>query len=346
MSRIHVTKRPIPPSSNITPSSPVPSSPNPQSCSPYDREALVNFWGDLPPAAKKALLRIDEEAYLTALENFLVRHSLCCECHDNVIAEWEDHKRHRSGHRSLRHVFTVEEGTADGNNKSPKYGKSCKSQVAIREDNTDFILDLIHCGEEFSYVMPYRPLVGGDDESEGDGECPGANTSHLAQEYLLEVLSFKFREQVENAYQVALQHSLDIQAQLLEDELASMQLAETKAASKRKKKKDKKKKRKKSSSSGKLDAISGDHNGDSQSMDEDNASGPGKDDREDNDSSIESDLEGQIDREVEDFRLLLEKINKNGGNGSRKKLVLPPGTFLQQTASVCHPLNMRTLQAA
>lgn len=74
--------------------------------------------------------------------------------------------------------------------------------IIIREDHTDFIMDLIRCGEQFSYESPLQSGFD-DDESENseedddvDDTCPGANTSHLAQEYLLEVLAIKFREQV------------------------------------------------------------------------------------------------------------------------------------------------------
>ncbi|GLE00716.1 hypothetical protein PINS_up009504 [Pythium insidiosum] len=73
----------------------------------YTLEELINFWKDLPPVAKRALLRIHRDVYLAALDRYLVRHNLCCECHDNVIAEWEDHERRRAGTRSLQDVFSV-----------------------------------------------------------------------------------------------------------------------------------------------------------------------------------------------------------------------------------------------
>ncbi|KAJ0392894.1 hypothetical protein ATCC90586_002617 [Pythium insidiosum] len=74
--------------------------------------------------------------------------------------------------------------------------------IIIREDHHEFIMDLIRCGEEFSHI-----------------------TSLLAQEYLLDVLAIKFREQLENAYQAALPHSLAVQAELLRDDIADLQRA-------------------------------------------------------------------------------------------------------------------------
>lgn len=151
--------------------------------------------------------------------------------------------------------------------------------IIIREDHTDFIMDLIRCGEQFSYVSPFRSGFDDDDSEDSeedddvDDTCPGANTSHLAQEYLLEVLAIKFREQVrvlltyllpdmattelifvsrlfvhgqlEDAYQEALQHSLAIQAELLRDELADLKASQKPSSSSRKKKNKKEKKRRK-----------------------------------------------------------------------------------------------------
>jgi hypothetical protein len=243
----------------------------------YSREELINFWRELSLVAKRRLLRIRRETYLTALDQFLVGQNLCCECHDNVIAEWEDHERKRSGSRSLQDVFSVfppfldddeeddEEEDEDEEDEDEledesdeemlaaedmvleeeelvfKYELECEGRraaggmlsdeylaalevgkrqedellrliqkeeryIIIREDHTDFIMDLIRCGEQFSYVSsPFRSGFDDDDESEDseedddvDDTCPGANTSHLAQEYLLEVLAIKFREQVTN----------------------------------------------------------------------------------------------------------------------------------------------------
>lgn len=245
----------------------------------YTREELINFWKELSVVAKRRLLRIRREIYLTALDEFLVRQNLCCECHDNVIAEWEDHERRRSGSRSLQDVFSVfppflddddddeeddeddeedeedeeEEDEEDLNGDeedsedevvlaeeelvfkyelerdelrrgvkksmlSDEYlaalevGKRQEDEllrliqkeeryIIIREDHTDFIMDLIRCGEQFRYVSPFHGGEYDDEDSDevdddDDSECPGANTSHLAQEYLLEVLAIKFREQV------------------------------------------------------------------------------------------------------------------------------------------------------
>jgi hypothetical protein len=265
--------------------------------------------------AKRALLRIHRDVYLAALDQYLVRQNLCCECHDNVIAEWEDLERRRSGSRSLQDVFSVfppflddedddeegdeddEDDACDDDDECDDEGHHCRHHrhaleeddlldgdeeddelidedeevvfdyeldgdqfrraaarrsgippsaggdggllsdeylaalevgkrqedellrliqkeeryIIIREDHSEFIMDLIRCGEQFSsYMAALRPLPSYDDggyddddqdddeqdENEDDAECPGANTSQLAQEYLLEVLAVKFREQV------------------------------------------------------------------------------------------------------------------------------------------------------
>ncbi|KAJ0392584.1 hypothetical protein P43SY_004182 [Pythium insidiosum] len=329
----------------------------------YTLEELINFWKDLPPVAKRALLRIHRDVYLAALDRYLVRHNLCCECHDNVIAEWEDHERRRAGTRSLQDVFSVfppflddeedddydddeeeddeddeedeeeedyddyddseapmevdgargrhpellldgddvllddeellfkyELDGGDGAIRRPTRGpdgllsdeylaaldvhkrqedellrliQKEERYIIIREDHHEFIMDLIRCGEEYSHIASLPPGYGDseadedaaaddedDDDDDDDAECPGANTSLLAQEYLLDVLAIKFREQLENAYQAALQHSLAVQAELLRDEIADLQRASQKppatTSSKSKKKKDKRKKKKKS----------------------------------------------------------------------------------------------------
>ncbi|KAF1326725.1 Atp-dependent helicase, partial [Globisporangium splendens] len=399
----------------------------------FTREELINFWKELSVVAKRRLLRIRREIYLTALDEFLVRQNLCCECHDNVIAEWEDHERRRSGSRSLQDVFSVfppfldeeeddddddeedddeeeddeedeEEGELHGDEDSDdevvlaeeelvfKYelerdelrrgvkksmisdeylaalevGKRQEDEllrliqkeeryIIIREDHTDFIMDLIRCGEQFSYVSPFQGDYDDDsdevDDDDDDSECPGANTSHLAQEYLLEVLAIKFREQLEDAYQEALQHSLAIQAELLREEIADLQASQKpSASSKKKKNKDKKKKKKKdaaaaaktakaapkagnnppqkaSSSESKKLAVETKATAQTSGNDDDV-----ENDDEDEDNEERSPEEDELDREVEEFRLLLEKISTESNLCNRMKLVLPPGTFVNMAS--------------
>ncbi|KAG7377158.1 hypothetical protein PHYPSEUDO_012066 [Phytophthora pseudosyringae] len=408
----------------------------------YTREELINFWRELSLVAKRRLLRIRRETYLTALDQFLVGQNLCCECHDNVIAEWEDHERKRSGSRSLQDVFSVfppfldddeedddddeeeddegeeeeeeeeddDEGADDledesdeemlaaedmvleeeelvfkyeleregqrsaggkGGMLSDEYlaalevGKRQEDEllrliqkeeryIIIREDHTDFIMDLIRCGEQFSYVSPFRSGFDDDesDESEDDDDdvddtCPGANTSHLAQEYLLEVLAIKFREQLEDAYQEALQHSLAIQAELLRDELADLKASQKPSSSSKKKKNKKEKKRRKKEAAAQraTEKVSPrDTNPSSRTSASPKhkpaAARPPKqqpawaltDGSGDSDTEVRDPEEDEIDREVEQFRQLLEKINAESALRSRKKLVLPPGSFAQLTS--------------
>ncbi|CAH0481184.1 unnamed protein product [Peronospora belbahrii] len=405
----------------------------------YTREELINFWRELSLVAKRRLLRIRRETYLTALDQFLVGQNLCCECHDNVIAEWEDHERRRSGSRSLQDVFSVfppflddeddddedddddddeedddeedddddenddeedeevdeleneseeerlaaealaleeeelvfkyeleregrRRGSCTGGMLSDKYlaalevGKRQEDEllrliqkeeryIIIREDHTDFIMDLIRCGEQFSYVSPFRSGFdddgsGDSEEDDGDDTCPGANTSHLAQEYLLEVLAIKFREQLEDAYQEALQHSLAIQAELLQDELADLKASQKPSSSSRKKKNKKEKKRRKKETAAQRATEKVVNVQDTRTLSR--MSTPSncrplsvmtKQQSVLTDEGGESETEGrdpeevEIDREVEQFRLLLEKINTDSALRSRKKLVLPPGSF-------------------
>ncbi|GMF13366.1 unnamed protein product [Phytophthora lilii] len=400
----------------------------------YSREELINFWRELSLVAKRRLLRIRRETYLTALDQFLVGQNLCCECHDNVIAEWEDHERKRSGSRSLQDVFSVfppflddeddededdeedEEEDEDDDDEeedeledesdedmlaaddmvleeeelvfkyeleregrrsvggkggmlSDEYlaalevGKRQEDEllrliqkeeryIIIREDHTDFIMDLIRCGEQFSYVSPFRS--GFDDDSEDseeeddvDDTCPGANTSHLAQEYLLEVLAIKFREQLEDAYQEALQHSLAIQAELLRDELADLKASQKPSSSSKKKKNRKEKKRRRKEAAA-LRATEKVSPRDSSPPQPRTSASPKRkpaaakekpqpalaltDGSGDSETKVRDPEEDEIDREVEQFRLLLEKINAESALRSRKKLVLPPGSFAHLTS--------------
>ncbi|CAI5746658.1 unnamed protein product [Peronospora destructor] len=224
--------------------------------------------------------------------------------------------------------------------------------IIIREDHTDFIMDLICCGEQFSYVSPFQSGFD-DDESEDseedddvDDKCPGANTSHLAQEYLLEVLAIKFREQLEDAYQEALQHSLAVQAELLQDELADLKASQKPSSSSRKKKNKKEKKRRKKEAAAQratekvnLQDTSTETRTSARSDRRTSAvvtkqqsalaSTDGSGDSETEERDPEED---EIDREVEQFRLLLEKINTESALRSRKKLVLPPGSFADITS--------------
>ncbi|KAG7398921.1 hypothetical protein PHYBOEH_010139 [Phytophthora boehmeriae] len=384
----------------------------------YTREELINFWRELSVVAKRRLLRIRRETYLTALDQFLVGQNLCCECHDNVIAEWEDHERKRSGSRSLQDVFSVfppflddeddeddDEDDEDGEDEDDEQDNELEDEsdedmiatedmvleeeelvfkyelerggrrsaggkggmlsdeylaamevgkrqedellrliqkeeryIIIREDHTNFIMDLIRCGEQFSYLSPFRSGFDDDysEESEEDDDvddstCPGANTSHLAQEYLLEVLAIKFREQLEDAYQEALQHSLAIQAELLRDELADLKASQKPVTSKKKKSKEKKKRRKKdqkekTSNAPDREPVSVPHQKNTGKKVEPSLAISG-----DSDTEIRDPEEDAIDREVEQFRLLLEKINAESTLRSRKKLVLPPGAFAHLT---------------
>eukprot|EP00644_Phytophthora_capsici_P015776 jgi/Phyca11/531235/estExt2_fgenesh1_pm.C_PHYCAscaffold_1020027 len=343
----------------------------------YSREELINFWRELSVVAKRRLLRIRRETYLTALDQFLVGQNLCCECHDNVIAEWEDHERKRSGSRSLQDVFSVfppflddDESDEDDDDESDdneddddeadeldesdedmlaademvleeeelvfKYeleregrrgdgskggmlsdeylaalevGKRQEDEllrliqkeeryIIIREDHTDFIMDLIRCGEQFSYVSPFRSGFDDDesedseDDEDADDTCPGANTSHLAQEYLLEVLAIKFREQEKKRRKKEA-------AALRATEKVSPRDAGTKEKTPVAKKEP-------------VLALT-DGSGDSE-------------------TEVRDPEEDEIDREVEQFRLLLEKINAESALRSRKKLVLPPGSFAHLTS--------------
>lgn len=71
-------------------------------------DELMNYWKDLPMDSKRCLLRIHRHVFLKALDQFLIRQHLCFECHENVIAEWEDFERRRAPRkRSLLDVFTV-----------------------------------------------------------------------------------------------------------------------------------------------------------------------------------------------------------------------------------------------
>ncbi|KAF4038295.1 hypothetical protein GN244_ATG09574 [Phytophthora infestans] len=391
----------------------------------YTRVELINFWRELSLVAKRRLLRIRRDTFLSSLDEFLVSFNMCCECHDNVIAEWEDHERKRSGSRSKLDAFSVfppflgdEEEESDVENEcddedcddeaeledesdedmedlvleeeelvfrseleregrrgadgkggmlSDEYlaalevGKRQEDEllrliqkeeryIIIREDHTDFIEDMIRCGIPISDVQPLPPGFD-DDESENseeddevdvDDTCPGANTSYWAQEYLLDVLGITFSQQLEAAYQEALQHSLAIQAELLRDELADLQASQKPSSTSRKKKsKKEKKRRKKEAAAQKATENVNPRDTNTQShMSKRNAAASEKqqfalastDGSADSVMEVRVPEEDDIDREVEQFRLLLEKINAESALRSRKKLVLPPGSFAHLTS--------------
>ncbi|EEY68869.1 uncharacterized protein PITG_18961 [Phytophthora infestans T30-4] len=352
----------------------------------YTRVELINFWRELSLVAKRRLLRIRRDTFLSSLDEFLVSFNMCCECHDNVIAEWEDHERKRSGSRSKLDAFSdlvleeeelvfrselEREGRRGADGKggmlSDEYlaalevGKRQEDEllrliqkeeryIIIREDHTDFIEDMIRCGIPISDVQPLPPGFD-DDESENseeddevdvDDTCPGANTSYWAQEYLLDVLGITFSQQLEAAYQEALQHSLAIQAELLRDELADLQASQKPSSTSRKKKsKKEKKRRKKEAAAQKATENVNPRDTNTQShMSKRNAAASEKqqfalastDGSADSVMEVRVPEEDDIDREVEQFRLLLEKINAESALRSRKKLVLPPGSFAHLTS--------------
>jgi len=143
--------------------------------------------------------------------------------------------------------------------------------------------------------------------------------------------------QLEDAYQEALQHSLAVQAELLRDELADLKASQKPSGSSKKKRSKKdKKRRKKEAAAQKATEAAGprDPGPQSASPKRKPAATPEQppasaltDGSDDSDSEARDPEEDEIDREVEQFRLLLEKINAESALRSRKKLVLPPGSF-------------------
>lgn len=154
--------------------------------------------------------------------------------------------------------------------------------------------------------------------------------------------------QLEDAYQEALQHSLAIQAELLREEIADLQASQKPSTSSKKKRNKEKKKKKKKEAAAAAAASSSKASKSSQKVPtkqpkaaqetkkrelETKAAENLLRGEDDEDLSDEFDPDGrvpeeeEIDREVEEFRLLLEKINTESNMRKRKKLVLPPGAF-------------------
>lgn len=152
--------------------------------------------------------------------------------------------------------------------------------------------------------------------------------------------------QLEDAYQEALQHSLAIQAELLRDELADLKASQKPSSSSRKKKnkKDKKRRKKEAAAQRATEKVSP---RDTSTQSRPSAAPNYKpsaavtkqqpalvltDGSGDSETEVRDPEEDEIDREVEQFRLLLEKINAESALRSRKKLVLPPGSFAHLTS--------------
>lgn len=155
--------------------------------------------------------------------------------------------------------------------------------------------------------------------------------------------------QLEDAYQEALQHSLAIQAELLRDELADLKASQKPSSTSRKKKNKKDKKRRKKEAAAqrameKRDTGAQSSRASASSKRKPAASAaaakagkehpalPLTDASGDSDTEERDPAEDEIDREVEQFRLLLEKINAESALRARKKLVLPPGSLARLTS--------------
>lgn len=168
-------------------------------------------------------------------------------------------------------------------------------------------------------------------------------------------------EQLEDAYQEALQHSLAVQAELLREEIADLQACQKPTASSKKKKSKEKKKRKKKEAAAAA-AAAKENLKTQQKLQQQRQQQQAKkkaeppvskatkhpleeevepatllDDFEHGLASSDESPQDEIDREVEEFRILLEKINANCNMRKRKKLVLPPGAFasLASVGTMC-----------
>lgn len=142
-----------------------------------------------------------------------------------------------------------------------------------------------------------------------------------------------------------MQHSLAVQAELLRDEIADLQVSAQKATSsnKKKKQKEKKKQRKKKEAAA---AAAKQKNGKGSSSSSNTTPTKPKEvkqqkelqedmdtDTDDRDPEQEQDA---IDREVEAFRVLLEKIHSENTRRPKQKLVLPPGSFANSSNGFVH----------
>ena len=138
-----------------------------------------------------------------------------------------------------------------------------------------------------------------------------------------------------------MQHSLAIQAELLQDELADLKASQKPSTSSRKKKNKKEKKRRKKEAAAQR-VPEKEHPRDVRTS----ALTPGPLThrpaavmalQQQHPPTETHDPDGdEVDREVEQFRQLLERINTGSASRARKKLVLPPGSFL-------HPSSMTVL---
>ena len=151
-----------------------------------------------------------------------------------------------------------------------------------------------------------------------------------------------------------------MQAELLQDELADLKASQKPSSSSRKKKNKKEKKRRKKEAAAQraTEKVNlRDTSTQTRTPARSNrrasavvtkpqfalASTDGSGDSETEERDPEED---EIDREVEQFRLLLEKINTESALCSRKKLVLPPGSFADITSMTVSCMNPHTSRAS
>nr|CCA23961.1 conserved hypothetical protein [Albugo laibachii Nc14] len=308
-------------------------------------DELINYWNDLSMESKQCLLRIHRQIFFKALDQFLIRRHLCFECHENVIAEWEDLERGRVPRkRSLLDVFSVlppfsdsdEDESLDNEEASDLESScqhfhqdenqidaislhqtcsetpcdsSCEAEllrlfqteerfIVLDDTHIDLMDDLIRCGGHFAHLMPLL----------SDNEIPIGSPSRLYDDdyhYGGDNVDCPGASSPRSAQEyildlLALQFREQLEMAYHEAIRQSLKaqaelLREEKVSIPMKSTRKKKKKRKKS-------LIP-------------------------SDVSITPSDGIELDREVEEFRLLLEEIHAEARDGTRRKLVLPPGTF-------------------
>ncbi|KAF4142383.1 hypothetical protein GN958_ATG08559 [Phytophthora infestans] len=148
----------------------------------YTRVELINFWRELSLVAKRRLLRIRRDTFLSSLDEFLVSFNMCCECHDNVIAEWEDHERKRSGSRSKLDAFSVfppflgdEEEESDVENECAD--EDCDDEADELEDESDEDMEDLVLEEE---ELVFRSELEREGRRGADGKGGMLSDEYLA----------------------------------------------------------------------------------------------------------------------------------------------------------------------
>jgi len=285
---------------------------------------LMVFWDIMKKDKRQSLMKIGEDVIWDRLHLLLLRQGLCLGCQEAVY----------------RDVEVLKEDLQE--RVGPCFIEVKKQSVCLRED--------MLCNMDILCLLQRASEVQSEEEEEPREGCPSVDSPALSYEYLVDVVAVVFKEHLESAYGLAQQKSRAFESLLLEEEIL-----ENERRNKKKKKKKKKKKNKNRSNSttgspplpSSSTTSTTNKKGKSYPTSPLSFTGDGGDDAEDRKSSNENstppptppttttttrstkkkiessgteDIGEEIDREVEQFRKMLEQSTVSPETRVRPKI--------------------------